>query len=1036
MLAIVTNRRRVSFFSVLISIFFLADIALVAAARAEPVLDAAVYTNGKTYLFKGDQYWRLNGKKADAGYHQKLGRWQGLPRSFLSGIDAALHSRQNGKTYFFKGDSYIRITGTRVDQGYPRKIAGNWRGLPENFHSDLDAALFRNGHSYFFKGGQYVRMTGVDMDPGYPRALPGGWQLPGSFQAGITAAFDDPDKNYFFTETEYAQLSDITLDRGFPQSIAVWQTAMSSGNANARRPAPPPAPGRIDGTSIPLVIADRNLTELTPPPGLAGYGSPQSVILHPGSHSQFRSNVAVKRSYSLAAIRTQPVVRLGQRDVDFTPVLQNPDSFFNVAQRLRQEPGLVEVRADTTDIFEIEQGIVVRSFLNYTIKPGACSNAAARRRIAQTGVECFSRLSQTERMRAMSDPNSARYVADPQERARLAAKAAQDSSAMAEDIDAHIATLRSAFNDPARRAELEAQFGADDIARLDTMNDAQLADELVNRGETKIEQVMFVPRMGPLELEAEAQRAAAGNEQTIFIAPGILDLKYDPSQEQSTSTPPSATTETIVKSLGERVFLTGFTLGEQHEWKKRIEVTIAWCLFGCEETYYAELFAGFKYGFGLRFPIEIDLDYTYSSDGKASVAAKFAPINGGIEDYQSANLPNKKIFEGKEFVAEFGGYAGARARIPTLGSPSIRFPNSGYLEYDFTDGLPAPFSNGQFKPPAPGAEMQPMVKKFTDIDLIGGIANFGVAGGKVFPAIKGDLTSDSLAFTLRDFGSNKTTLITRSEQVVNLYVDGNTQISRFSIGEPVYDLMFKVTPGVVARLFVDVAVWSDHWDWNIWFPQLAIEFPPGGARFSCHEGTTCTRNYKVSPTSQSDEAGASNMAEIWLEQRANQFEAKWVAECLDEICETAVRIVRLGMVLQVQQKLEQNPGPANDPDAYAAHYGAISATPIQEAQTLARRMVNESKARMVVKSAEGWAQLWQGVWSKQCLDMICVDKIGVLAKQMVDDSEALQAAQPGKYPSDIITEILAKYKPFALDAIAESKTRTFVLVKPIILWNN
>ena len=108
-----------------------------------------------------------------------------------------------------------------------------------------------------------------------------------------------------------------------------------------------------------------------------------------------------------------------------------------------------------------------------------------------------------------------------------------------------------------------------------------------------------------------------------------------------------------------------------------------------------------------------------------------------------------------------------------------------------------------------------------------------------------NLHSNGLQFTLND-ELQKRSMQINSGQTISLgdATSSNGDYSHFSVGNPVYNLGFTLTPGLAPTVFVDVAVWSDQWQWPVWFPQLAIDLPPGGMNFSCHAGTTCVMDFR------------------------------------------------------------------------------------------------------------------------------------------------------------------------------------------------
>lgn len=129
-------------------------------------LDSAFYypLNGRTYFFKGDQYWRYSGTTADAGYPLDISLWNGIPAD----IDSSFVWSGNGKVYFIKGDQYYRynaVTG-QIDDDYPLPLSV-W-GLPV---AEVDSAMqWINGRTYFFAGENYYRFNDgeFEIDAGYP----------------------------------------------------------------------------------------------------------------------------------------------------------------------------------------------------------------------------------------------------------------------------------------------------------------------------------------------------------------------------------------------------------------------------------------------------------------------------------------------------------------------------------------------------------------------------------------------------------------------------------------------------------------------------------------------------------------------------------------------------------------------------------------------------------------------------------------------------------------------------------------------------
>ena len=176
------------------------------------------------YFFSEDYYIRysLRKKKVDPGYPKLISSgWRGMPDRFNQEIDAALYRKHNNSIYFFKGHEYVRFSSIEdgMDGGYPKRIADHWRGMPDRFNQGIDAALYRkhNNSIYFFKGHEYVRFSKVrdGMDDGYPKRIADHWRgMPDNFNSRIDAALCRPDngKIYFFTRNngnQYVRFSKV-----------------------------------------------------------------------------------------------------------------------------------------------------------------------------------------------------------------------------------------------------------------------------------------------------------------------------------------------------------------------------------------------------------------------------------------------------------------------------------------------------------------------------------------------------------------------------------------------------------------------------------------------------------------------------------------------------------------------------------------------------------------------------------------------------------------------------------------------------------
>ena len=550
--------------------------------------------------------------------------------------------------------------------------------------------------------------------------------------------------------------------------------------------------------------------------------------------------------------------------------------------RLRAMPKNVEVKEDTSEISEVDQGLVIHHVLSYRILPGKCADPSVHAQLAQAGVACFTKESASQRLAEFATPGHARYVADPVKR-QAAIAAYQQRSAQADaEANTHIADLRKSFADPKQRATLTAQLGAAEVARISNLNDDQLKEEIINSSVQRVEQTAFVSKLDSaqyahaanvLRISPNAQEMAEGKRLLHMTIPEggaanaqfpkMLEVEPAGNFHVQPASPKNTTDQTTDVDLGSYIYLTGFTLSHDYEWSLEVDTTINWCLVGCSSTYSVRLFAGFNYGFGLRFPIQTHLKYHNvvhpNQTADASLTADFDPANftsvaNSVAQFQSTGLEKDQIFDGKELVAQVGADAGVDFNLPVIGSKEIKFSPT----LDFTDLLPPPYQGGHFNPPAPGTHGIDTIYKFDQFDFLGGLLDFGVVSGKVFPAVDINLHSNKLQFTLNDEVWNKQTNLFAPGQTVSVGTDKNKKFdSHFSFGNPVYNLGFTLTPGIDAQLAVDLAVWSQTWDWIVWFPQLAVDLPPGGIDFGCHAGTTCVRDFQPKEGIQTSAQGGA-----------------------------------------------------------------------------------------------------------------------------------------------------------------------------------
>ncbi|GAU90153.1 hypothetical protein RvY_02613 [Ramazzottius varieornatus] len=118
------------------------------------VPDAIVQTRDENmYLFKNNNYWLIRyteskGIEIPAGYPKPISDWGNIQGP----IDSAFTGLK-GKTYLFKGKEYWKFDNMVKEGGYPRLIANGFPGIPDS----IDASFVWPGDNltYFVKNKQF-----------------------------------------------------------------------------------------------------------------------------------------------------------------------------------------------------------------------------------------------------------------------------------------------------------------------------------------------------------------------------------------------------------------------------------------------------------------------------------------------------------------------------------------------------------------------------------------------------------------------------------------------------------------------------------------------------------------------------------------------------------------------------------------------------------------------------------------------------------------------------------------------------------------
>ena len=346
-----------------------------------------------------------------------------------------------------------------------------------------------------------------------------------------------------------------------------------------------------------------------------------SVILQGGTHAQTMQRLHVVRQYALQNLRSNPRVMLGEAQLDFTPMLNNPRALPNVAIRLQAMPQHVQVQASTSEVTEVDQGLVIHHVLTYQILPGKCADAGAKAQLAAAGMTCFTRSTMAPTR------GGVQRAGQPALHCRPWKAAGGDRGIPAEERGggcgcepAHRRTAQIAGRSNAARG-YRGQGGPGRSGAHESLSDDDLKDELINMGPQTVEETMFVPKLESSNY-AHPQHTADDDRQPR----GGGGSAANDAQWRAGGASPAGFPKLLKVVPGSALHLNGSgqPRGDQtadldhgpvhlsyrlHHWPRLrmewgVSVSINWCVVGCTSTYGIQLNAGFNYAFGLRFPIQ------------------------------------------------------------------------------------------------------------------------------------------------------------------------------------------------------------------------------------------------------------------------------------------------------------------------------------------------------------------------------------------------------------------------------------------------
>ncbi|XP_001498886.2 neutrophil collagenase isoform X1 [Equus przewalskii] len=157
--------------------------------------DAIVTLRGETLFFKNEYFWRRHPQLPTVELNFISLFWPSLP----NGIQAAYEDFDRDLIFLFKGNQYWALNGYDIQQGYPKDISNY--GFPSSVQA-IDAAVSYRSKTYFFVNDQFWRYDNQrrSMEAGYPQSIASTFPGIGS---RIDAVFQQDDFFLFFSGPVY-----------------------------------------------------------------------------------------------------------------------------------------------------------------------------------------------------------------------------------------------------------------------------------------------------------------------------------------------------------------------------------------------------------------------------------------------------------------------------------------------------------------------------------------------------------------------------------------------------------------------------------------------------------------------------------------------------------------------------------------------------------------------------------------------------------------------------------------------------------------